>query len=139
MVLFDIEELGLTSYVSKNMDIKRIEHDYFVEWRLIERGIPGESFFAFGKLNEDFPLDEDMETMFAAHNIDTSHFVPSEIGGRIYPYQDYTDGEIIDGYFELFEHDGKWFYKHYHGEYTEYNGGVYHERLDMFMDSIEWH
>ena len=138
--LFESDELGLTSYLPKNMDKERIEHDYFVEWRFTERDVPGESLIAFGKLKDGFPLDQAIEIMFGAHGIDLSHYIPSEPDAPLsnfYSYQDYSDG-YIDGYFHLFEAEGEWYYKHYHGEFSEYNGGVYSQRLDMFMESIEW-
>lgn len=136
--LYENDELGLTSYLTKTTEVERIEHVEFVEWRFTEPDIPGDSFISFGKLKAGFVINNAVQTMFSAHGIDTSLYTPSESGAPLSNFFAYH-GQYLDGYFHLIEVDGEWYYSHYHGEYSVYNGGTYSERLDLFMNSIEWY
>ena len=136
--LYENDELGLTSYLPKNTDIQRIEHDYFMEWRFTEPNVSENSFYAFGKLKEGFPIEKAKEIMFESHDIDLSYY--TETDGPIPHHYSYNDADaFIDGYIQLFEANGEWYYEHKHADRHDYNGGVYIQRLNMFVDSIEWY
>ncbi|UCZ55018.1 hypothetical protein LGQ02_09965 [Bacillus shivajii] len=138
--LYEIEELGITSYLPSDTEVERIEHEYFTEWRFTEPFVSEKSFYSFGKLMDGFPLDEGKEIMFNAFNIDVAYH--EDLGGGIphhYSYYSGMEGEFIDGYIQLFEISGEWFYKHKHADREDYNGGVYIQRLQMFIDSLKIH
>ncbi|MDV2682910.1 hypothetical protein RYX56_00835 [Alkalihalophilus lindianensis] len=59
--------------------------------------------------------------------------------GYGYGYYSGMEDEFIDGYVQLFESPNGWYYHHKHADKEDYNGGVYTQRLRMFIDSIEWH
>ncbi|WP_332631860.1 hypothetical protein [Halalkalibacter flavus] len=136
--LYVNEEAGITSYLPKDTKIERIEHDYFIEWRFSDPAVSANSFYSFGKLKDGFPIEQGKEIMFDAFNIDLSYH--EDLGGGIphhYAYYSGMDEEFIDGYFELFELSGEWFYKHKHADREDYNGGVFMQRLDTFIGSLE--
>lgn len=138
--LFEIEELKMTGYLPVNTEVRRIEHDYFIEWRFTEPGVSKNSFYSFGKLKEGFPLDQGKDIMFDAFNIYLDY--QEDLGGsasRHYSYYSGMDEDFIDGHFQLFEQSGQWYYKHKHADREDYNGGVYFQRIDFFINSLEWH
>ncbi|WP_067727187.1 hypothetical protein [Oceanobacillus damuensis] len=138
--LYENEELNMTSYLPRGTEVERTEHGEFIEWRFTEPNVSENSFYAFGKLKSGFPLENGKEIMFDAFDIDLSY--SEDLGGPIpyhYSYYSGMDEEFIDGYIELFESGGEWYYKHKHADREDYNGGVYIQRLDLFIDSIEWH
>ncbi|OZU87609.1 hypothetical protein CIL03_16100 [Virgibacillus indicus] len=136
--LYENNELGLTGYLPKNTDIQRIEHDYFIELRFTEPNVSENSFYSFGKLKDGFPIEKGKEIMFEALDIDLSYYKESD--GPIPHHYSYQDAEaFVDGYIQLFEANGEWYYQHKHADRHDYNGGVYIQRLNMFVDSIEWH
>ncbi|MUK86822.1 hypothetical protein GMD78_00190 [Ornithinibacillus sp. L9] len=138
--LYGNNELGMSSYLPSNTDIQRIDHEYFTEWRFTEPNVSENSFYSFGKLKDGFPLEKGKEIMFEALNIDLSYYQDLD-GDEPYhfSYQSGMDGEFIDGHFQLFEISGEWYYLQKHADRNDYNGGVYMERLEMFIDSIEWY
>ncbi|KHF40540.1 hypothetical protein [Halalkalibacter okhensis] len=138
--LYENEEVGITSYLPPETTIERIEHDYFTEWRFSEPTVSADSFYSFGKLKDGFPLEQGKEIMFDAFNID--HAYHEDLGGGTpyhYAYYSGMDEEFIDGFIELFELSGEWFYKHKHADREDYNGGVFMQRLQTFIDSLEKH
>ncbi|WP_216827392.1 hypothetical protein [Alkalihalobacterium elongatum] len=138
--LYDIPELGMTSYLPRNTDVKEIEHQYFTEWRFTEPGVSKNSFYSFGKLKEGFPLKQGKEVMFEAFDIDLNYH--EDLGGGTpyhYAYYSGMEGDFIDGHFQLFEVAGDWYYKHKHADREDYNGGVYTQRLGMFVEFLEKH
>ncbi|WP_087973483.1 hypothetical protein [Oceanobacillus rekensis] len=138
--LYENDDLNMTSYLPRNTEVERIEHGQFTEWRFTEPNVSENSFYAFGKLKDGFPLENRKEIMFEALNIDLSYSDNSEgVNSYHYSYQSGMDEEFFDGYFELFETGGEWYYKHKHADREDYNGGVYTQRLDLFIDSMEWH
>lgn len=138
--LYENEELNMTSYLPSNTEVERIEHGDFIEWRFTEPNVSENSFYAFGKLRDGFPLENGKEIMFDAFNIDLSY--SEDLGGGIpyhFSYYSGMEDAFIDGYIELFEANGEWYYKHKHANRHDYNGGVYIQRLDLFINSMEWH
>ncbi|MFV8828462.1 hypothetical protein [Alkalihalobacterium sp. APHAB7] len=140
MKLFEVEELKMTGYLPRSTDVEKIEHQHFTEWRFTEPGVSNNSFYSFGKLKESFKIDQGKEIMFDAFNIDLAY--EEDLGGgasRHYAYVSHMDEEFMDGHFQLFEQSGQWYYKHKHADREDYNGGVYFQRLDYFINSLEWH
>ncbi|MGJ9459867.1 hypothetical protein [Oceanobacillus sp. CF4.6] len=138
--LYEMEELNMTSYLPRDTEVERIEHAQFTEWRFTEPNVSENSFYAFGKLKHGFPLENRKEIMFEALNIDLSYSDNMEgVNSYHYSYQSGMDEEFFDGYIELFEANGEWYYKQKHADRQDYNGGVYSQRLDLFIDSMEWH
>lgn len=142
MELFEIEELNMTSYLPRDGEVERIEHEHFTEWRFTETHIPESSFYSFGKLKSGFPLEDMKEIMFEAFDIDPAFSPP--VDGDITHHYSYdtanAEGGIgIGGYFELFEVNGEWYYGHKHADWQDYNGGFLSSRLNYFIDSLEWH
>ncbi|WP_368505007.1 hypothetical protein AB3N04_04995 [Alkalihalophilus sp. As8PL] len=138
--LYVDDELGMTSYLPKGTEVEQIEHEHFTEWRFTEPGVSENSFYSFGKLKNDFPFQRSMQTMFGAFDINLEHY--EDLGGGTgygYGYYSGMDEEFIDGYIQLFESPNGWYYHHKHADREDYNGGVYTQRLRMFIDSIEWH
>ncbi|WEG18750.1 hypothetical protein PQ478_09765 [Alkalihalophilus pseudofirmus] len=143
--LYINEDLELTSYLPRGTNIEKIEHEHFFEWRFTEDGVSENSFYAFGKLKADFPFQRSMQTMFGSFDIDLSYYEDLG-GGTPYHYGYYSGMEEafnpethIDGYITLFEGADGWYYKHKHADREDYNGGVYTQRLNMFIESLEWH
>lgn len=144
MELFEIEELNMTSYLPRDGEVERIEHEHFTEWRFTETHIPESSFYSFGKLKSGFPLEDAKEIMFEAFDIDPAFSPPVDGDGDFPHHYSYdtanAEGGIgIGGYFELFEANGEWYYGHKHADWQDYNGGFYSSRLNYFMDSLEWY
>ncbi|GAE24930.1 hypothetical protein JCM9140_896 [Halalkalibacter wakoensis JCM 9140] len=138
--LFEIEELRITSYIPTDISVEQMEHDYFTEWRFFNPEVSEKSFYSFGKLKEGFPLDRGKEIMFETFGIDPSYH--EDLGGGTphhYAYYSGMDDAFIDGSIELFEQSGEWYYKHKHADREDYNGGVFMQRLQLFIDSLEWH
>lgn len=137
--LYEIEELGITSYIPVNIEDERIEHEHFIEFRFTDEDFSKNSFYSFGKLKEDFPLEDGKETMFNAFNIDQAHL--EDLGGGNgygYGYYDGSGDYDIEGYIQLFEVSDNWYYKHHHSEREDNNGINYNRWLDMFTEFIEW-
>lgn len=137
--LYEIEELGITSYIPVNVEDERIEHEHFIEFRFTDEDFSKNSFYSFGKLKEGFPLEDGKETMFHAFNIDQAHH--EDLGGGNgygYGYYDGSGDYDIEGYIQLFEVFDNWYYKHHHSEREDNNGIMYNTWLDMLVDFIEW-
>lgn len=138
--LYENDELNMTSYLPRGTEVERIEHDQFIEWRFTEPNVSENSFYAFGKLKNGFPLENRKEIMFEGLNIDLAYSDNTEgENSNHFSYQSERDEEFFDGYIELFEAGGEWYYKQKHADRHDYNGGVYIQRLDLFIDSMEWH
>lgn len=141
MKLYINEELQVSSYVAKDAEVERIEHEHFTEWRFTEPHILDTTFYAFGKLKSSFPLENGKEVMFEAFDIDLAY---SDMHEGVNPYHYSYDsanaqaGIGVGGYFELFEVDGEWYYIHKHADWNNYNGGYYTSRLKYFQDSLKW-
>src|SRR5699024_5109042 len=112
MELYENEELHITSYLPRGTEIQRIEHEHFAEWRFTEPDTSKNSFYSFGKLKSNFPLEDGKETMFKAFDIDQD-YSPMEDGDipHHYSYDSANAGEGIGigGYFELSEANGEWY------------------------------
>lgn len=136
--LYENEELGFTSYLPSNTNVERIEYDHFTEWRFSNPAISKHSYYSFGKLKENFPLDQGREIMFSALEIENEQ---EEYYGEDPYYYNYYNGEDgnYSGYVTLFEQSGSWYYRHIHEDYQDYNGGRLWENLSMFVDYMEWH
>ncbi len=136
--LYINEELGISSYLPVGTNVERIEHEYFTEFRFTEDNVSENSFYAFGKLKDSFQLDHAKEIMFSSFNIDLGYYEDLG-GGQPYHYSYYSgmDEAFIDGWFNLFELSGDWYYIHKHADRSDYNGGVYSQRLRMFEELIE--
>ncbi|RDW20070.1 hypothetical protein CWR48_04925 [Oceanobacillus arenosus] len=145
MELYENEELNMTSYLPKGTEIQQNEHELFTEWHFTNPSISKYSFYSFGKLKDGFPLEDAKEIMFEAFGIDPA-FSPPEIAGDKFPHYSYSSanagevsGSSIDGFFEFFEANGEWYFKHKHADSKDYNGGYLIARLNYFIDSIEWY
>ncbi|WP_416147515.1 hypothetical protein ACM26V_14910 [Salipaludibacillus sp. HK11] len=137
--LYEIEELGLTSYLPLNIEDERIEHEHFIEFRFTDKDFSENSFYSFGKLKEDFPLEDGKDIMFDAFNIDQAHHEDLGGGGMYgYGYYDGSRHYDIEGYIQLLEISDNWYYKHHHSEREDNNGVMYNTWLDMFTEFIEW-
>ncbi|ERN54408.1 hypothetical protein M3689_02735 [Alkalihalophilus marmarensis] len=121
-----------------NRYVDRLFH--FTEWRFSEEGVSENSFYAFGKLEADFPFQRSMQTMFGAFDIDLSYYEDLG-GGTPYHYGYYSGMEeaFIDGYITLLETPDGWYYKHSHADRQDYNGIHYSQKLQMFLEFMEWH
>lgn len=138
--LYDNEELGLTSYITKTTEVERVEYEYFVEWKFTEPDVPEGSFISIGKLKEDFPMNNAAETLLSASGIDMSFYEEREHEIPDSHYIEYNDNDnYMNGHFELFEVDGEWYYSRHHGDFRIYNGGTYYQRQKLLMESIEWY
>ncbi|MCE7794439.1 hypothetical protein K8O68_18825 [Salipaludibacillus sp. CUR1] len=137
--LYDIGELGLTSYRPIGTEVERVEHDQFVEWRFTDTDVSKNSFYSFGKLNEGFPVDQGKEIMFEAFEIDLAYH--EDLGGGSQYHFSYYSGrgnDFYDGYIEFLEIDNEWYYKHAHSDREDNNGVLFNVWLDLFIDHLEW-
>src|SRR5699024_3291154 len=129
MELHEIEELNITSYLPKDVNVQQIDHEYFTEWRFTENHIPESSFYSFGKLKSDFPIENGKKVMFEAFDIDPAYSPPDE--GDIPHHYSYAtanaeeEGIGFGGNFGLFEENNEWYYMHKHADWMDYNGGYY--------------
>ncbi|SER57146.1 hypothetical protein [Salipaludibacillus aurantiacus] len=137
--LYDIGELGLTSYRPIGTEVERVEHDQFVEWRFTDTDVSKNSFYSFGKLNEEFPVDQGKEIMFEAFDIDLAYH--EDLGGGSEHHFSYYSGsgkDFYDGYIKFLEIDDAWYYKHAHSDREDNNGVLFNVWLNLFIDHLEW-
>lgn len=148
-----IEELGVTSYLTNGTDVTRFENDHLTSWRFTEPLVSRNSFTSFGKLTENIPIYLRREILFDAYGIELGMEHEDEVteDSAIFRYPGYM--QIFDpndnmdsyggtysssGYFELFEHDGDWYYRHLHRAETDTSPRVF-TNMELFLRYLEWY